>query len=217
MEKLIERIAKAPLGLKIGVVVVAIAVVTLVNLFVVGIPWGKSINEIQTRKNRAEADLKKLSAEYVEKQSIANDLNRFRRERELLEQRLNEALAYLPEQKNLDELLQAFQDRAQKAGLEILTIEPKDPVKSGFYAKIPINMRLEGSYHEIATFFDALGRLRRIVNVNDITFEKPRVANGQVELTGKFTATTFMFVSAAAAAEAAAKGKAGKGKTPGGK
>jgi type IV pilus assembly protein PilO len=207
MEKLIERIAKAPLGLKLAVVAAALIVITALNFLVVGVPFGRSINELETRKARAEVDLKKLNAEFIEKQSIANDLNRFRRERELLEQRLSEALAELPEHKNIDELLQAFQDRAQKAGLELATIEPKDQVNAGFYAKLPIAMQVNGNYHEIATFFDALGRLRRIVNVSDIALESPRSVNGKVVLTSRFTATSFMFVEAKApGAPAAPKG-----------
>jgi len=216
MEKLIERIAKAPLGLKIGVVAAALAALTALNLFVVGIPLGRSISDMDTRKARGEVELKKLTADFIEKQSIANDLNRFRRERELLEQRLAEALSELPEQKNLDELLQAFQDRAQKSGLEIASIEPKEQVLTGFYARIPIVMQVDGNYHEIATFFDALGRLRRIVNVSDIVLDKARVNNGKVLLTSKFTATTFMFVDPKLAAEAAAKDK-GKARPKGGK
>jgi type IV pilus assembly protein PilO len=205
MEKLIERIAKAPLGLKLAVVLGALVVITALNFLVVGVPLGRSISDMDARKVRAEGELKRLNGEFIEKQSIANDLNRFRRERELLEQRLAEALSELPEQKNIDELLQAFQDRAQKAGLEIATIEPKDQVMAGFYAKIPILMQVDGNYHEIATFFDALGRLRRIVNVSDIVLDKPRTINGKVLVTSKFTATTFMFVDAKTAAAAAAK------------
>ncbi|HVO21747.1 MAG TPA: type 4a pilus biogenesis protein PilO [Anaeromyxobacter sp.] len=208
MEKLIERIAKAPLGLKVLVVLGALGVISALNFLVVGVPYGRSITEMDARKQRAESDLRKLNAEYIEKQSIANDLNRFRRERELLEQRLAEALSELPEQKNIDELLEAFQDRAQKSGLEIATIEPRDEVSAGFYAKIPIAMQVDGNYHEIATFFDAIGRLRRIVNVSDIVLDRPRTVNGKVLLTSKFTATTFRFVEpkAAPAAKGTTKG-----------
>ncbi len=199
MGQLIERIAKAPLGMKIAVVLGALVALTALNLFVVGIPWGPSIRDIEERITRTDAQQKKLSAEFIEKQSIANDLNRFRRERELLEQRLNEALAELPDEKRIDELLQLFQDRAQKTGLEISTIEPKDPVNAGFYAKIPINMKLEGSYHEIATFFDALGRLKRIVNVSDITLDTPKDSSGKLVVKASFVATAFMFVTPKAA------------------
>ena len=134
MEKLIERVAKAPLGAKIAVVAGAVILVTLLNYFVFAIPYGDSISAVEAKIKRVAAEQERLDRDFIEKTAIANDLNRFRKEKELLEQRLEEALAELPEQKNIDELLQLFQDRAQKAGLEINTIEPKPEQSQGFYA-----------------------------------------------------------------------------------
>ena len=57
-------------------------------------------------------------------------------------------------------------------------------------------MSVQGDYHEIATFLDAVGRLRRIVNVNNLNFDSPRDQKGKVLLTAKFLATTFMFTDA---------------------
>src|SRR3990170_2945114 len=124
MEKLIERIAKAPTSTKLAVVLVATALITVLNYFVTGIPsLGKSISDIENRITKINSEQRKLDADLMEKRSIANNLNQFRREKELLEQKLAEALAELPNEKRIDELLQLFQDRAQKAGLEISTIE----------------------------------------------------------------------------------------------
>jgi type IV pilus assembly protein PilO len=195
MEQLIDRIAKAPTGPKVAVVTAVAIALTLLNYFVVGVPvLGPSISELEARLARAEATQKKLDQDYIEKQAIANNLNQFRREKELLEQRLNEALAELPNDKKLDELLQLFQDRATKAGLDIMTIEPQAQAVEGFYARIPIPMTVQGGYHEIATFLDAVGRLRRIVNVNNITLDQPKDQNGKMVLGARFLATTFMFV-----------------------
>jgi type IV pilus assembly protein PilO len=204
MEKFIERIAKAPTGAKVAVVVGVAFVVTLLNYFVLGVPtFGASISDLEKRIAKAEREQKQLDQDYIEKQAIANNLNQFRREKELLEQRLQEALAELPEDKKLDELLQLFQDRATKAGLEILTIEPQKDVSEGFYARIPIPMSVQGNYHEIATFLDAVGRFRRIVNVNNISFDQPKDHNGRMVITAKFLATTFMFVQSKPAGGAA--------------
>ena len=57
-------------------------------------------------------------------------------------------------------------------------------------------MVVAGNFHEIVTFFDSLSRLRRIVNVNNITLDSPKDACGKVTLNGKFLVTTFMFVQA---------------------
>jgi len=195
MEKLIERIAKAPLGLRVGVVAAVAVVVTALNYFVIGLPtFGRSISDYEQRIARVDREQKKLNDDLIDKTSIANNLNQFRREKELLEQRLAEALSELPEEKKVDELLQLFQDRATKAGLEISTIEPQAPVTEGFYARLPIPMTVTGNFHEIATFFDSLGRLRRIVNVNNITLDSPKDVGGKVILNGKFLVTAFMFV-----------------------
>ncbi len=208
MEQLIERIAKAPTGVKIAVVAAVAFTVTALNYFVIGMPtFSASISAMEARIQKAEAAQKKLDQDYIEKQAIANNLNQFRREKELLEQRLQEALAELPNDKKLDELLQLFQDRATKAGLDILTIEPQPQVNEGFYARIPIPMSVQGNYHEVATFLDALGRLRRIVNVNGLTFDSPKDQNGKVVVAAKFLATTFMFVDPKDAKPAAGAAK----------
>ena len=157
------------------------------------------------RIQRADGEQKKLDADYIEKTAIANNLNQFRREKELLEQRLAEALSELPDDKRIDELLQSFQDRAVKAGVEIQTIEPQGIQNDGFYARVPIPMSVTGSYHELATFLDALGRLRRIVNVSSLSLDSPKDVSGKVVLTSKFMATTFMFVTPDAKPAGAAK------------
>ncbi len=205
MEQLIERIAKAPTGLKAGVVAGALALVTALSYFVFSLPYGPSVSEIETRIKKTIAEQARLERDYTEKQAIANDLNRFRKEKELLEQRLAEALAELPEEKNIDELLQLFQDRAQKAGLEISTITPEAEKSEGFYARIPIPMTVTGNFHEIATFFDSLGRLRRIVNVSDISMSTPKDVAGKMVVDAKFMVTTFMFLNQAKNAPAGAR------------
>src|SRR5512138_164165 len=196
MDRLLERILKAPLGAKIGVVAGVVVLLTVVNYFAVGMNMGAPISDVEDQIRAAVQQQQQLDKEYIEKTAIANNLNQFRREKELLEQQLREALAELPEDKNIEDLLQLFQDRALKAGLKIGSIEPKAPVTERFYAKIPIPMTVTGNYHEVATFFDSLGRMRRIVNVSEVGLDQPKDVNGKVILNGKFLVTAFMFVDA---------------------
>ena len=166
---------------------------------------GDSISSVEAKILRTQAQQSQLDKDFIEKTAIANNLNQFRREKELLEQQLREALAELPEDKKIDELLQLFQDRAQKAGLEISTIAPEAEKSEGFYARIPIPMTVTGNFHEIATFFDSLGRLRRIVNVSDISMTAPKDVSGKMVVDAKFMVTTFMFVNQAKGAAGAKK------------
>lgn len=214
MDQLIERIVKAPIAVKVGAVAGVILVLSILNYFVVGMHLGDPISKLEERIRRAQVQQAQLDKEYIEKTAIANNLNQFRREKELLEQQLREALAELPEEKNIEDLLQVFQDRATKAGLKIGSIEPKPPTTDRFYAKIPIPMTVAGNYHEIATFFDSLGRMRRIVNVSDISLDSPKDVNGKILLEGKFLVTAFMFVdpSKSAAAPGAKPARGGSAK-----
>jgi type IV pilus assembly protein PilO len=208
MEQLIDRVMKASVGAKVGVVAALVCAVTALNYFAVGFPtFSASIADLETRSQRVQAEQKKLDGDYIEKTAIANNLNQFRREKELLEQRLADALSELPDDKKIDELLQSFQDRGTKAGVEILTIEPQAQQSEGFYARIPIPMAVQGNYHEIATFLDSIGRLRRIVNVNNLALDSPKDVNGKVVVTSKFLATTFMFVDSKDAKPAAGAAK----------
>ncbi len=203
MERLLDRIVKAPLGTKVAAVAGFIAVLVVLNYFAVGMNFGPSVSELEDRIRQAKITQQRLEREYIEKTGIANNLNQFRREKELLEQQLRDALAELPEDKKIEDLLQLFQDRALKAGLKIGSIEPKPAVTERFYAKIPIPMTVTGNYHEIATFFDSLGRMRRIVNVSDVVLDTPKDVNGKVVLNGKFLVTSFMFVEQGKAAPGA--------------
>jgi type IV pilus assembly protein PilO len=216
MEQLIDRITKLPLGAKAAVAAGTLVVLVVLNYFVVSMRLGPSISEIESRIKKAQVEQAKLDKDFIEKTAIANNLNQFRREKELLEQQLREALAELPEEKRIEDLLQLFQERAQKAGLEIVTIEPESPVKEKFYARIPIPMSVTGNFHEIATFFDALGRMRRIVNVSDLQFDGAKDVNGKNVLSAKFLVTAFMFLDEASASEPGKGAKKGAGKKAGG-
>ena len=198
MDKLLERINTLPLAQKAGAVAAAVVLMTALNYFALGFDFGPSISDKEEQIKRTFVERDRLQKDFIEKQAIANNLNQFRREKELLEQKLTEALAELPEEKNIDELLQLFQDRAIKAGLEINTIEPGAVKTEQFFARIPIPMTVSGTVHEIATFFDSLGRLRRIVNVSDIQLDNAKDVSGKVVVNGKFLVTTFMFVKAGA-------------------
>jgi type IV pilus assembly protein PilO len=214
VEKLIESVIKASLGAKIAVVGGIVVALTALNYFVIGMTLGPSISDLETKIRRTQAEQARLDKEYIEKTAIANNLNQFRREKELLEQQLREALAELPEEKNIEDLLQVFQDRALKAGLKIESIEPKAPTTERFYARIPIPMAVKGNYHEIATFFDSLGRMRRIVNVSELALSDPKDVGGKITLSGKFLVTAFMFVDPTKAASGAARPGAQKPGSP---
>jgi type IV pilus assembly protein PilO len=188
MEQLINSVVKATWGAKIGTVAAIAVIVTAAN-------WYFFTDDLQTRIEHTEKRRKQLEGDYIDKQQIADNLNEFRRRKEELEQRLADALQELPQDKAIDELLRQMNDVGVKAGLAITSVEPGAERKEQFYASIPVKMRVSGNYHEIAVFFDSVGKLKRIVNVNDIRFHRPTMKDEKMVLDAEFSATTFRFLS----------------------
>jgi len=187
MEQLLDKIAKAPAAAKYGGLAGLVVLLSVLNFFFGIQPLQ---DQIATQENQQRA----LDRQLAEKQEIAQNLNERRREMDILEQKLAEALTELPEKKDVDELLAQLNDIGKTSGLEIARVEPAGEVPATFFAKIPIKMSVSGNYHEIAMFMQEIANMRRIVNVNNIKLGTPSLKNDKVILSSEFLATTFRFV-----------------------
>jgi type IV pilus assembly protein PilO len=195
MEQYLDKIAKAPAGVKYGGLAIVVAAITGLNLFALILPTDAQIEQQRQQRRKLDIDL-------ADKSEIAQNLNERRREMDVLQQELDQALTELPEKKEIDELLAQLNDIGKKSGLEIARVEPGKETVGGndFFARIPIKMTVSGNYHEIAMFMQEIANMRRIVNVNGIDLGKPTVKNEKVILQSSFIATTFRFVEQKAAA-----------------
>jgi len=188
MDKLIHQILKASWSLKIGVIAALSALMTLGA-------WYFYVQPARDQIKRLEAQRRKLEGEYIDKQQIADNLNEYRREKAELEEKLAAALLELPQEAAIDELLRQLHELGSNAALQIVAIEPQAEAKEEFFARIPVRMRVSGSYHEVLTFLDEVGRMKRIVNVSGIQLDKPAMNNEKVVLEASFLATTFRFLT----------------------
>jgi type IV pilus assembly protein PilO len=196
MDKYLDKIVKAPPAVKFGGLAAAVVLMTAANFFFV-------IQPLEETMERLKADQRKLDMELAEKSEIAQNLNERRREMDVLEQKLAEALTELPENKDVEELLAQLNDVGKKSGLEIARVEPGPESVGGgdFFARIPIKMMVSGNYHEIAMFLQEVANMRRIVNVNNIKLDGAKLKNEKVVLQSSFLATTFRFVNTKNAAQ----------------
>ncbi len=194
MEQLLDRIAKAPTAAKYGGLAGLVVLLSVLNFFFLVQPLQDQIAEQENQQRGLDRQL-------AEKQEIAQNLNERRREMDILEQKLAEALTELPEKKDIEELLAQLNDIGKKSGLEISRVEPGSEASATFFAKIPIRMAVSGNYHEIAMFMQEIANMRRIVNVNNIKLGTPTMKNDKVVLSSEFLATTFRFVDQGAAGD----------------
>src|SRR5216684_4280333 len=187
MEQLLDRISKAPAAAKYGGLAGVVVLLSALNFFLVIQPLEDSISGQQER-------MRQLDRQLAEKQEIAQNLNERRREMDVLEQRLAEALTELPEKKEIDELLTQINDIGKRSGLDISRVEPGVETPANFFAKIPIRIALSGNFHEIAAFLQEVSNMRRIVNVSNIKLGGAVIKSDKVVLSSEFLATTFRFV-----------------------
>ncbi|MBK8014342.1 MAG: type 4a pilus biogenesis protein PilO [Deltaproteobacteria bacterium] len=212
MEELVNKISKVPLIQRLLVVVGAVLLLVVGNYFVFVSPIENEIAETEKR-------IKALDSQLVQKRAIARDLTRYRVEVERLKQRLNEALTLLPNDAEIPELLQKIAALVEQSDCTMSNFEPQGEVAAGFYAKIPVKMSIRGNFHSIATFFDKVSKLPRIVNVTDINLDCASKAsklggcgmeNKKVILKTEFLATTFKFIEKKPQAAAPEKSKGKK-------
>ncbi len=141
-----------------------------------------------------EADYDRLVKELRENQAIAENLPKVKEEVRRLDESLAQALQKLPNREEIPTLLQTVSDLGKEAGLEFLLFKPSPPVPRDFYAEVPLELQVYGGYHDLATFFDKVGRLPRIVTIEDLDFGGAKPGPGGVKLTVSCRAVTFKFL-----------------------
>ena len=100
----------------------------------------------------------------------------------------------LPEKKEIPNLLASISSSGQDSGLEFALFEPKPENKKAFYAEIPVSVKVSGSYHNVAMFFDKVSRLSRIVNIDNIRIAAEKDKKKGLSLTTSCTAITYRFL-----------------------
>lgn len=152
----------------------------------------------------AREDLQRLRARELELQhklsevrSVAANIVAFEEEITELEAKLSRALRQLPNEKQLEVLLTDISNLGKTSGVEIKSFKRNDEVVHDFYAEVPIAVILEGTYHDIARFFELMSKLPRIVNMGSIQMSVAREDIEETVLKVQGTATTFRFVGKA--------------------
>ena len=129
----------------------------------------------------------------VKTQKAAN-LSRLRQDLQRLDAELKKAIAQLPEKREIPELLSSISSKAQQSGLDVLLFRPRAESYQEFYAEVPVDITVKGNFHNTVSFFDEVGRMDRLVNIDNIGFKNPTVTGDNVVLETTSVATAFRFL-----------------------
>jgi type IV pilus assembly protein PilO len=134
--------------------------------------------------------------------SIARQLPQFRAQVSDLQTRLDGLKAILPEEKDFGDLLRSLQTLAVQSNLTIKVFKPAPVVTKELHAEWPINIELEGTYHNLGLFFDRISRFSRIINIGNIAVKAKDKPGQNTSISVACVATTFVLLDTAKPAAA---------------
>jgi type IV pilus assembly protein PilO len=187
MNPQVEKILKLPTKQKIMLLVLLVIVEAASLVYFLYIPKNKELTGLKV-------ELSKLQTEIEEKTRIANNLPRLQREYEQLNVELAQALTELPNAKEIPSLLTSITSVGKNAGLDFLIFRPKGEGIRDFYAEVPVDITVHGSYFSVANFFAAVANLPRIVNISNVSFAEIKSVNNRMMTKVTCLATTFRFL-----------------------
>ena len=140
-----------------------------------------------------------LRADVAKGRATAQKLSEFTAQVTDLQGRLESLRAVLPEEKDAADLLRRMQTVAAQSNLTIRSFRPQPVVTRQLHAEWPIALELDGTYHNLALFFDRVGKFTRIVNISDLTIKGKDRPTPQSTVTATCVATTFVLLDEPAA------------------
>jgi len=155
--------------------------------------------------SRIDAEIATARLEIQRTRTIADQLPELQATLERLEARLETLSIILPPAAETDELLRRVEAAASDSNLDVLRTSFEDPIPHDFYAEKPFSLDVRGTYHNLARFFDRVGKFARIINIDQVNISALE-GGGNDSIQAACTAKTFFFLEeeAAAAVEAAA-------------
>ena len=187
VKKILEQIDRLPAPARFGILAGVAAVLIAVYWFTIFSSTRQNLASLKTQLTQIESDI-------VEARTVASNLTSFQERQKELEAELRTALQQLPNSSELPVLLTDITSLGKKSGLEIHQFRPRGEIQRGFYAEVPIALKLYGAYHDVGIFFDRLAHLSRIVNITELAMKLSDYRNDtpRLEVTG--IATTYFFV-----------------------
>lgn len=174
-----------PLPAKIGALILLfVALMGLATYF----GWLPQYDEFEAKEKQEVV----LRQEYSTKKAQAINLDLYVQQLKEVEQQFGALLRQLPSKSEMDALLSDINQAGLGRGLQFELFKPSVERLQDFYAELPVDLRVTGSYHDIGAFISDVSQLSRIVTLNDIgiTNKDPK----DVVLTMEAVAKTFRYL-----------------------
>jgi type IV pilus assembly protein PilO len=187
---LIRQIFGLPRQQKIALLAGLIILMLAAGYLYVYVPGSVKLRSLTEEIENARADRDR-------KKALAANLPKLQNELQQWDAKLKLAMTQLPDRKEIPDLLSTLSTKARESGLEIVLFRPRAETFQEFYAEIPVDIVVRGGFFSAVNFFDEVGKLNRLVNINNIDLKSPKVTGDQVTLDISTLATTYRFLDEA--------------------
>ena len=158
-------------------------VTVLIGLFVVILLagwWFVCSEQMDTLALREQDELK-LRDEFVSKKKQSVNLDLYVQQLNEIDRSFGALLKQLPNKSEVESLLVEINQSGMGRGLQFELFKPGQEISRDFYAELPISVKLTGNYHDFGAFAGDIGRLSRIVTLNNISVTvNPQAKDGSL-------------------------------------
>ncbi|MBW2029302.1 MAG: type 4a pilus biogenesis protein PilO [Deltaproteobacteria bacterium] len=183
-EALFQKVEQIKMPIRILILVGTIVLLGGAYLWFVYIPKTEEIAETKQRIAQLESRLRRAKVR-------ARALKKFEADLAQVEAQFREALRLLPNEKEIPNLLRTITQLGSDSQLEFRLFRPQRVKAKDFYMEIPVSIEVSGNYHNVALFFDKVGRMERIVNIFNVSMRP--VAPRSTRLITNCDAVTYSF------------------------
>ena len=172
-----------PLAPKLAIFGVIVIVILIAGAF---LDWKDQYDAL----NAARQEELKLREQYAAKKAKAVNFDLYVQQLKEIEESFGALLKQLPNKSEMDALLTDINQAGLGRGLQFDLFRPASQEKMAeFYAELPINIRITGSYHDMGAFASDVAQLPRIVTLNDVAINN---TNGVLSMEAQ--AKTFRYL-----------------------
>jgi type IV pilus assembly protein PilO len=177
-------LAKLPLLAKVGVGALFVVLIGVAYFVVFYGDLASSITAEKSKEQRLRGDLATArQAEFSYQKDLAELAERQQRQRELVK--------ILPTETEYPAFLSSLQNVANVAGVALTAWTPMPEVPDQFYSRVPMKLTLAGRYHQVAKFFNGVGQLDRVINMENISLLDPKPDGEDILVKVEALATAF--------------------------
>jgi type IV pilus assembly protein PilO len=137
-------------------------------ILVIFLGWQLYWENVYAQLVRLEQEELQLKQQYTQKIQKAVSLDVLKQQKKLVSTYVTALEKQLPNQSEMEALLSDITQAGTGRGLQFELFKPGRDTAKNYYAELPINIRLTGKYHDIASFASDLAALPRIVSLQNV-------------------------------------------------